>query len=34
MDDIYLSTFSNDLKESIKKKLDKSGRVIEIWKKQ
>ena len=26
MDDIYLSTFSSDLKESIKKKLDKSGR--------
>ena len=26
MDDIYLNTFSNDLKESIKKKLDKSGR--------
>jgi len=26
MDDIYLSTFSNDLKESIKRRLDKSGR--------
>ena len=26
MDDVYLCTFSNDLKESIKKKLDKSGR--------
>ena len=26
MDDVYLNTFSNDLRESIKKKLDKSGR--------
>ena len=26
MDDIYLNTFSNDLKESIKRRLDKSGR--------
>ena len=26
MDDIYLNAFSNDLRESIKKKLDKSGR--------
>jgi predicted nucleic acid-binding Zn-ribbon protein len=26
MDDIYLSTFSNDLKNSIKRRLDKDGR--------
>ena len=26
MDDIYLNTFSNDLKESIKRRLDKDGR--------
>jgi len=26
MDDVYLNAFSNDLRESIKKKLDKSGR--------
>jgi len=26
MDDIYLNTFSNDLKDSIKKRLDKDGR--------
>ena len=26
MDDIYLNAFSNDLRESIKRRLDKSGR--------
>tara|TARA_R100001369_G_scaffold2936_1_gene9538 strand:+ start:315 stop:575 length:261 start_codon:yes stop_codon:yes gene_type:complete len=26
MNDVYLNTFSNDLRESIKKRLDKSGR--------